>query len=975
MKNINTNQRVVNRLLHAHVLKVHTLCFLFLLAIGMQPLSSQTMTFDAGASESGFTFSGWDACCNYIFPSNASINGEEFITKTSGTWNLVSFQSIPFGGANSTWRLSSDIGVTYDFIANSGGTVTHTPPGFTGVTWVKFKRTNSAPNGGNNDAWSLDNVVYSTGGPAAASVTMAFAPGDVDNCSNPLPNAGTYTATGTFNGKNVYTKGEFLRIRWENNRWEVQADDNTISGVNFFTLWYHTANTAIPPASCWTSAFGCFIPTFSGDVAPVVNLSSSTFNPAAGNVPGSGTLNYTLTFPSAVTGLTTSNFTINKDATITSATVSSVTAGAGNTWTVTVNGIVGYGDISVNLANETGASVVFCGSLPLESGTVSIPQPCSAPSITCPSNVAVNTTSGQCVGAASWTAPTPTGTCSPTASSSHVIGSNFSIGTTTVTYTATNSASQTGTCAFTVTVSDAQAPSITCPSNVAVNTATGTCANTATWTVPTPTDNCSGASIQSVSTASGSSFDIGATTVTYTAVDVAGKTKSCSFTVTVSDAQSPSITCPSNVAVNTATGTCANTATWTVPTPTDNCSGASIQSVSAASGSSFGVGTTTVTYTAVDVAGNTRTCSFTVIVSDAQAPSITCPSNVAVNTATGTCANTATWIVPTPTDNCSGASIQSVSAASGSSFDKGTTTVTYTAIDVASNTKTCSFTVTVSDAQAPSITCPANIMINNNAGSCQGTANWATPTPTDNCSGASIQGVSAASGSLFNEGITTVTYTAVDAAMNTNTCTFTVKVTVTVCPPMTGLTITNITATSAYVTWNTLPCATKYRPSYRRVTTTTAIWVYSEVSTGSTTITGLLSNTQYGVRVRSVCTGNISGALTAEKKFTTLSPMLGINNDAPEAVEQTKGSVEPSISIYPNPSNGRFNLDIADMADQPISVVVSDNSGRTAMAWRTNVQNSRLFEPFDLSDLPAGLYILRLKLDDGSTIIRTVIKN
>jgi hypothetical protein len=201
---------------------------------------------------------------------------------------------------------------------------------------------------------------------------------------------------------------------------------------------------------------------------------------------------------------------------------------------------------------------------------------------------------------------------------------------------------------------------------------------------------------------------------------------------------------------------------------------------------------------------------------------------------------------------------------------------------------------------------------------------------------------------------------------------------VSACPPMTGLSITNITSNSAGVTWNTLPCATKYRPSYRKVTTTTAIWIYSELNhpAAGTSLTGLLPNTQYGVRVRSVCTGNLAGALTAEKKFKTTAtgaaPTMwagnGINPNA-----STK--VEPNVAVYPNPSNGHFNLDVSDMPDQAVSLIITDNTGANVMAWRTNVQSSRLFEPFDLSDLPTGLYVLRLKLDDGSTIVRTIIKN
>ncbi len=66
-------------------------------------------------------------------------------------------------------------------------------------------------------------------------------------------------------------------------------------------------------------------------------------------------------------------------------------------------------------------------------------------------------------------------------------------------------------------------------------------------------------------------------------------------------------------------------AAGTVPVP-----GSGTVSVPAC-GSFFPVGTTTVTSTATDGAGNTATCSFTVRVNDTQAPVITCPANITSN--------------------------------------------------------------------------------------------------------------------------------------------------------------------------------------------------------------------------------------------------------------------------------------------------------------------------------------------------------
>src|SRR6185295_19041036 len=94
-----------------------------------------------------------------------------------------------------------------------------------------------------------------------------------------------------------------------------------------------------------------------------------------------------------------------------------------------------------------------------------------------------------------------------------------------------------------------------------------------------------------------------------------------------------------------------------------------------ASGSFFPKGTTTVTSTATDNAGNTAQCTFTVTVNDTQAPSFTCPANITATTPVGSCTAVVTYAVPA-TDNCPGVTVaRTAGPASGSAFPIGVTTV------------------------------------------------------------------------------------------------------------------------------------------------------------------------------------------------------------------------------------------------------------------------------------------------------------
>ncbi|MCB9235899.1 MAG: HYR domain-containing protein [Bacteroidia bacterium] len=405
------------------------------------------------------------------------------------------------------------------------------------------------------------------------------------------------------------------------------------------------------------------------------------------------------------------------------------------------------------------------------------------PTIACPANISVNAASGQCAATVNYSTPTASDNCpgvTVALFSGPASGSSFSVGTTPVTWRATDAAGHTANCSFNVTVVDNQNPTIACPANISVNAATGQCAATVNYSTPTASDNCPGVTVALFSgPASGSSFSVGTTPVTWRATDAAGHTANCSFNVTVVDNQNPTIACPANISVNAATGQCAATVNYSTPTASDNCPGVTVALFSGpASGSSFSVGTTPVTWRATDAAGHTANCSFNVTVVDNQNPTIACPANISVNAASGQCAATVNYSTPTASDNCPGVTVALFSGpASGSSFSVGTTPVTWRATDAAGHTANCSFNVTVVDNQNPTIACPANISVNAASGQCAATVNYSTPTASDNCPGVTVALFSGpASGSSFSVGTTPVTWRATDAAGHTANCSFNVTV-------------------------------------------------------------------------------------------------------------------------------------------------------------------------------------------------------
>jgi subtilisin-like proprotein convertase family protein len=196
--------------------------------------------------------------------------------------------------------------------------------------------------------------------------------------------------------------------------------------------------------------------------------------------------------------------------------------------------------------------------------------------------------------------------CSPAS------GSFFPLGTTTVTCTATDASGNTASDSFTVTVNDTQAPTITPPPDQTVNNDPGQASARVTYPPPTASDNAPGVSA-SCTLPSGALFPLGTTTVTCTARDAANNTTSRTFTVTVRDAEPPRISPRPLAPLGNQLGRVGAVVGYPDPEISDNAPGVT-HACSPPSGSFFPIGTTTVSCTATDAAGNTASASFPVAV-------------------------------------------------------------------------------------------------------------------------------------------------------------------------------------------------------------------------------------------------------------------------------------------------------------------------------------------------------------------------
>jgi hypothetical protein len=344
----------------------------------------------------------------------------------------------------------------------------------------------------------------------------------------------------------------------------------------------------------------------------------------------------------------------------------------------------------------------------------------------------------------------------------------FRPGTHTLTFTA-NDGSLSAEAVMAVRVVDNTPPVVTVPANITKPTDPGKATAVVTFTA-TATDDFDSSVTVVCAPVSGNPFPVGVTTVTCTATDSSTNIGTGTFTVTVTDGLPPVITCPADLTRPAMRGTNVAVVTFTVVF-TDNERGATLACVPP-SGSTFPLGSTAVNCTARDVAGNTASCSFNVIIVDNEPPVLDMPPTLIASNDVGQCAATVTYNVRAD-DNMPGTVIACVPA-SGSIFPVGTNIVRCVATDAAGNTASNSFRIVVRDVENPTLTLSVDILVPCVSGKAGANVTY-TANAIDNCSAARIT-CTPASGSFFPDGTNIVRCTARDDSGNTATGSFKVIV-------------------------------------------------------------------------------------------------------------------------------------------------------------------------------------------------------
>ena len=377
------------------------------------------------------------------------------------------------------------------------------------------------------------------------------------------------------------------------------------------------------------------------------------------------------------------------------------------------------------------------------------------PSVIAPPDLIVGTDMGSCtVILASTGTVTATDNCFISLIENNNPSFDFVLGNNTLVWTVTDSASNVTSVSQIITVIDDEDPILILPPDIFTSNCTVDVGTAST------TDNCS---VGIPSNNAPVSFPLGITAVTWQVTDSAGNTVSATQLVTVSDTLAPTNIAPSNISVATDSGSCIATGVALgIPTNSDNCG---VSSVTHNAPTNFPLGTTTVTWSVIDFAGNESLSYQTVSVSDTSFPILVPPPDINSNSCVIVLG------IPTITDNCT----FTYSNNAPDNFPTGTTIVTWTASDTSGNLTTATQNITFADNVDPTITLQNNnISVVADSGSCfASSVDLGTVISNDEC------GISNSSNNApvqFPIGITLVTYTVTDTFGNSTSKTQTVTV-------------------------------------------------------------------------------------------------------------------------------------------------------------------------------------------------------
>lgn len=284
---------------------------------------------------------------------------------------------------------------------------------------------------------------------------------------------------------------------------------------------------------------------------------------------------------------------------------------------------------------------------------------------------------------------------------------------------------------------------------------------------------------------------------------------------------------------------------------------------------------------------------------------------------------------------------------SGNMFPVGTTTENFSVVNALGDSAYCFFNVTVVDTISPTLVVPADVA------SCDTSVNGLAASYSDNCAGESLTfsmtGATTASGSgnitgsTFNIGTTTVTYTVTDASGNQTSSSFEVVIN-----PLPSVSLDAFTTDTLCVYFSpvALPAGSPVSGTYSG----------SGIS-GSDFDPALAGNGTHWITY--TYTDSL-GCSNADSSIIIVDGCLGL--------DETESPI--GLSIYPNPGTGVYTIQFENASASNFEIQVTDVHGRTVYSAEAN--DEFVNQTIDIQKESQGIYLLEIRSESVVGVYRII---
>lgn len=196
------------------------------------------------------------------------------------------------------------------------------------------------------------------------------------------------------------------------------------------------------------------------------------------------------------------------------------------------------------------------------------------------------------------------------------------------------------------------------------------------------------------------------------------------------------------------------------------------------------------------------------------------------------------------------------------------------------------------------------------------------------------------------------------------------------CVTPSGLAAGNISYNKATISWNPSSGALSYDLQIKK--SSNSNWTtFVGLPVIVVQVTGLQANTTYQVRVRAKCSGNTYSAYSSIVNFNTLAYLPGGNAGAATErsdlwqLQLSDSAGDNYMTLSPNPAQTTVTVAFGQ-AGGNTRVEVCDAFGK--MLFSTRVESGQESTQLDISQLPAGLYLVRAWSDGQPGPVQKLVK-